>query len=339
VVAEKTRHCLSLLIHANQHLTLSLTGGCSQHELLQHVAWLLAAVHNHKTFSYLSIVKVTGAELLMMSYFDLYNSAFRSVQSHASFVAEAGVKIFDPPNLTLTFQHHKYFKCQLFEEFAEHAKTHSLDTTEKLVDHLHAHKLVRFIHRAARHTDVAADAKTLYGATLDNIVENLALKPTPATTERFQPMFTSLLTKLKTHHVSGSISAAPVKSDPSLTKAALRQVSDEHHKRPERLLSRGGDSGSGGNVRAGGRGKGRGAKTTGPKFKPAKGTLGQKVLIVDKNTVCESCDSHGHFACDCPHRKSNAFAAQKKRDAAWAEKNKAQTHDLKEIDKLNKEIG
>jgi len=32
-------------------------------------------------------------------------------------------------------------------------------------------------------------------------------------------------------------------------------------------------------------------------------------------------------------------ADQKKRDAAWAEKNKAQTCELEEIDKLNKEIG
>jgi len=54
-------------------------------------------VHKHETFGYLSIEEVTGAQLLMMSYFDLYNTAFGSVQSHASFVAEAGVKIFDPP--------------------------------------------------------------------------------------------------------------------------------------------------------------------------------------------------------------------------------------------------
>jgi len=59
------------------------------------------------------------------------------------------------------------------------------------------------------------------------------------------------------------------------------------------------------------------------------------------NTVCESCDLHGHFARDCSHRKPNAVATQKKRDVAWAEKNKAQMRELssKEIDKLNKEIG
>ena len=174
---------------------------------------------------------------------------------------------------------------------------------------------------------MAANAKTLYGATLDEIVENLALKPSPATTERFQPMFTSLLTKLKTHCVSGTISAAPFKSDPSFTKTALREVSDEHHKRPEHLLARGSDGGSGDDARGGGRGKGPGAKTTGPKFKPTKGTPCRKVSIADNNNVC----SHGHFTCDCSHRKSNAAAAQKKRDAAWAEENKAQTRKLKEI--------
>jgi len=52
---------------------------------------------------------------------------------------------------------------------------------------------------------MTTDAKTLYGATLDDIVEKLALKPSPATTERFQPMFTSLLTKLKTPRVSGTM--------------------------------------------------------------------------------------------------------------------------------------
>jgi len=136
--------------------------------------------------------------------------------------------------------------------------------------------------------------------------------------------------------VSGTISTAPVKSDPSFTETALRQVSDEHHKGPERLLARDNDGGSGGDARGGGRGKGRGTKTTGPKFKPAPG---RKVPITDNNNVCESCDSHGHFARDCPHRKPNAVAAQKKRDAAWAEMNKAQTCELKEINKLNKEIG
>jgi len=94
----------------------------------------------------------------MMSYFDLYNSAFQSVQSRASFVAEAGVKIFDPPYLTLTFQQHKDLTRKQFEKFAAYVKIHSLDTTEKLLVHLHANKLVRFIHQAARHTDMAADA-------------------------------------------------------------------------------------------------------------------------------------------------------------------------------------
>jgi len=78
-----------------------------------------------------------------------------------------------------------------------------------------------------------------------------------------------------------------------------------------------------------GRGKGRGAKTTGPKFKPAKGTPGRKAFIADNNTVCESCDSHGHFARDCPLHKPNANDAQKKRGGAWAEKNNAQTRELK----------
>jgi len=47
------------------------------------------------------------------------------------------------------------------------------------------------------------------------------------------------------------------------------------------LLARGSDGGSGGDARGGGRGKGRGAKTTGPEFKPAKGTPGRKVFIAD----------------------------------------------------------
>ena len=38
VAAERTQHRLSLLIDANQPLTLSLIEGCSQHELLQHVS-------------------------------------------------------------------------------------------------------------------------------------------------------------------------------------------------------------------------------------------------------------------------------------------------------------
>jgi len=97
-----------------------------------------------------------------------------------SFVVEAGVKIFNPLDLILTFQQHKDLTRKQFEEFAAYVKTHSLDTTETLLDHLHANKLVRFIHQAARHTDMTADAKTLYGATSDDIVENLALKPSPA---------------------------------------------------------------------------------------------------------------------------------------------------------------
>ena len=44
-----------------------------------------------------------------------------------------------------------------------------------------------------------------------------------------------------------------------------------------------------------------------------------KLLIPDINTVCESCNSYGHFARDCPHHKPNAVAAQNKRDATWAD--------------------
>ena len=41
---------------------------------------------------------------------------------------------------------------------------------------------------------------------------------------------------------------------------------------------------------------------------------GRELSIADNYTVCESCDSYGHFARDCPHRKPNAVAAQNKRD-------------------------
>jgi len=90
---------------------------------------------------------------------------------------------------------------------------------------------------------------------VNDIIENLALMPSPATIERFQPMFTSLLTKLKTHRASGTISAAPVKSIPSFTKTVLRQVSDKHHKHSERMLARDGDSGGGGDARGDGHGR------------------------------------------------------------------------------------
>ena len=327
--AEKTQHRLSLMIDANQLLTLSLIEGCSKHDLLRHVASLPAAVHNRNTFGFMSVQEVTGAEMLMMSFFDLYNSAFRAVQSRASFVAEAGVKIFDPPNLVSSFQEHKDNTRVQFDEFAAYVKTHSLDTTDKLLDHLHANKLVRFIHQAAKHPDMPTEARTIYGTTLDQIVQDLALKPSPATTERFDAIFTSLLTKLKTHGVSGTLSSAAGKTTHPFAKTALRQVTDEHHKRPERDLSRGEGAGRAGR-------QGRAAKTTGPKFKPGKATPGRKLPIADNNTVCESCDSHGHFARDCPHRKPNAVAAQKKRDAAWVER--TQTRELKQIEKLNKEI-
>ena len=85
VAAEKTQHRLSLMIDDNQLLTLSLIEGCSKHELLRHVASLPAAVRNRNAFGFMSVRAVTGAEMLTMSFFDLYNSAFRSVQSRASF--------------------------------------------------------------------------------------------------------------------------------------------------------------------------------------------------------------------------------------------------------------
>jgi len=64
---------------------------------------------------------------------------------------------------------------------------------------------------------------------------------------------------------------------------------------------------------------------------------GRKLSIADNNAVCESCDSYGHFARECPHRKPNAVAAQNKRDAIWAEKNSMQASELQEINKLIKE--
>ena len=66
---------------------------------------------------------------------------------------------------------------------------------------------------------------------------------------------------------------------------------------------------------------------------------GQKLSIADNNTVCESCDSYGHFERDCPHHKPNAVAAQNKCDAIWAEKNSVtrQASELQEINKLIKE--
>jgi len=64
---------------------------------------------------------------------------------------------------------------------------------------------------------------------------------------------------------------------------------------------------------------------------------GRKLSIANNYTVCESCDSYGHFAKNCPHCKPNAVAAQNKRDATWAEKNSVQASELQEINKLIKE--
>jgi len=63
---------------------------------------------------------------------------------------------------------------------------------------------------------------------------------------------------------------------------------------------------------------------------------GRNLSIADKNTVCEFCDSYGHFAPDFPHRKPNAVAAQNRRDATWAEKNSMQISELQKINKLIK---
>jgi len=64
---------------------------------------------------------------------------------------------------------------------------------------------------------------------------------------------------------------------------------------------------------------------------------GRKLSIANNYTVCESCDSYGHFAKNCPHCKPNAVAAQNKRDATWAEKNSVQTSELPGFNKLIKE--
>jgi len=74
----------------------------------------------------------------------------------------------------------------------QHVKTHSFDTTNKFSNHLHANKLMRFIHQAAKHTVMVADAKTLYGATLDEIVENLALEDAPCVQSSPTPLLPRL---------------------------------------------------------------------------------------------------------------------------------------------------
>ena len=57
------------MIDANQLLTLSLIEGCRKHELFRHVASLPAAVRNREAFGFMSVQVVTGAEMLMMSFF------------------------------------------------------------------------------------------------------------------------------------------------------------------------------------------------------------------------------------------------------------------------------
>jgi len=56
--------------------------------------------------------------------------------------------------------------------------------------HLHANKLVHYIHQVAKSPDMSADAQTMYGATLDKDVRDLSLKTSPVTTECFDAMFT-----------------------------------------------------------------------------------------------------------------------------------------------------
>jgi len=70
--------------------------------MFRHVASLPVVVRNRDAVGFMSVQTVTGDEMFMMSFFDMYKSTFRSVQSRVSFVAETGVKIFDPPTLVLS---------------------------------------------------------------------------------------------------------------------------------------------------------------------------------------------------------------------------------------------
>ena len=135
---DKKEHRLTILIEANQLLTLSLTEGCSQHELLQHICQLPSSQRNRETFGFLTMAEVTGSELLTLSYFDLYVAAFRSVQSRTQYLGTAGTKIFDLPDLSLSFQDHLDSTRLLFDDLATYVKTHGLDTTAKLLEHFKA---------------------------------------------------------------------------------------------------------------------------------------------------------------------------------------------------------
>lgn len=75
---------------------------------------------NRETFGYLAIQEVTGAELLLMSHFDLYNCALLVCPvAYVICRLEAGVKIFDPSNLALIFQAHNVNTRVLLEVFSE----------------------------------------------------------------------------------------------------------------------------------------------------------------------------------------------------------------------------
>jgi len=168
------------------------------------------------------------------------------------------------------------------------------------LDHLHANKVVRFIHQTVKHPEMPIDARAqfteqLWTRLFKTLPSTPLLLPLSDSTQHSRPYI-----KLKTHGVSGALSSVTGKTTHPCAKTALRQVSDKDHKRPERDLARGGGVGRAGR-------QGRAVKTTGPKFKPGRGTPGRKFPIVDNNTVCESCDSHGHFSRDCPNRKPNAL--------------------------------
>ena len=85
------------------------------------------------------MAEVTGSELLTLSYFlNLYVAAFQSVQSRTQYLGTAGTKIFDLPDLSLSFQDHLDSTRLLFDDLATYVKTHGLDTTAKLLEHFKA---------------------------------------------------------------------------------------------------------------------------------------------------------------------------------------------------------
>ena len=174
---------------------------------------------NDEASGLLSLEQVQGAQFLLLSCFELYNTIFSNASGQMQVMLKKMAGLLAPPHLESNIRLHM---CNQRTAMDAILSEPGLTTKEELARHIEALSAVSFVHLATQHQPLDADTRSVYQHIEEKLVILIKDLPSALTLKDLALILDELESILTTR---GLLPSGTPKS--SFNKTNLRQIADD----------------------------------------------------------------------------------------------------------------